>query len=364
MKIANLFNILFVAMLMLSSCDNDVTVETTVNEDGSIDKMITLYRSDSTKNATFDQTFGVSEARGWTKVIARTNDEVANDSSIKISGAKTAEAGTSSEQYQITYTKVFPSSDAINEEMAIYTDTTLQVTTKFEKCFRWFYTYLYYSETYHPVNKLKLPISNYVTPEDSIFIERLPGEGEKISKSDSIQLSILNDKLFEKYGTPAIMDEYLEIMIGLMHSQNIDKRWDDTLQMHKRALFERMLKEQNIEGDYLPNKMDSLGIPLDYTIARKEFAFKSKKLERKLSFISWAADGKYRNIVNMPWEVIQTNADSINGNRLTWNPPVMKFLFKKHTLHATSRKMNYWAVVVSALAIVFTIILFIRKRRA
>ena len=148
-----------------------------------------------------------------------------------------------------------------------------------------------------------------------------------------------------------------------MRSQNIEKRWEDTLQMRKRELFERMLKEQDIDGDYLPDKMDSIGIPLDYAVARREYAIKSKQLERKLGFISWAADGKYTNIVNMPWEVVQTNADSINGSRLLWNPPVMKFLFKKHTLHATSRKMNYWAVVLSALAVVFTITLFIRRRK-
>ena len=215
MKIVNLSNIsiAILLLLMLSSCENQVMVETTVNEDGSIDKMFTLYKSDSAGKATLDQTFGVSEAKGWTKVVSRADKKMANGKSTPSIGGQTTE-GTSSKLYQVTYTKVFPSTNAMNDEMAIYTDTTLQITAAFEKRFRWFYTYIDYSETYHPVNKLKLPIDTYITPEDSIFIERLPAEGDKISKADSNQLRILNDKLFEKYGTPAIMEEYLEIVIS------------------------------------------------------------------------------------------------------------------------------------------------------
>jgi hypothetical protein len=87
-----------------------------------------------------------------------------------------------------------------------------------------------------------------------------------------------------------------------------------------------------------------------------------KREEAKTDFINHASEGKYTHVINMPWSVVRTNADSVAGKQLTWRPPSIKFLLKDHTMYAEARKMNVWAFVVSALVIVFTGYLLLRRR--
>ncbi|RAW00830.1 hypothetical protein [Pseudochryseolinea flava] len=351
MRVVNQIIAVASTLIMLSSCENKVTIETTVNEDGSVDKSFTIPKGDTAKGDYAIKTFGVLVKDGWTKTSS-----ITRPASVDKDGA------IHSAEFKINYTKAFPSVKEMNEALGYYSDTTLQTTAIFEKRFRWFYTYIFYSETYHPINKLSLPIDDYITREDSAFIDRLPAEGKKISKADSVYLASLNDKIFEKYGLDAVKEEYFQIMLTLIRSQKIEKRWEDTLRVHTVSLFKQLTEDKNIEADYLPKQMEAIGIPLDYIVAQKEFDALSKRLELKLAFITWTVDGKYNNIINMPGEVVNTNADSISGNRLFFNPPAVKFIFKTHTLYAESRKMNYWAVIVSVLIIGFTIFLFVRKK--
>jgi hypothetical protein len=313
------------------------------------------FNGNAGKLAETEKMLGLSEMKGWTRTSKQTTDSATDERTT------TSSIVSQDVKYTVQYTKTFPTTEAINAEFGQYSDTTLQVTSTFEKQFRWFYTYLYYSETYHPINKMDMPIDLYITSEDSAFVERLPAEGRKITPADSLQFTMLHDKLFDKYGTAAIMDEYIRIVLDIMRSQNTETRWQDTLATHKAALFEALVNENSREADVLLDHMDSLGIPLDYNVARREFRAKSKHVESKVSFIAWASEGTFKNSIAMPWDVVSSNADSVSGNRLFFNPPVIKFTFKEYKLHATSRKMNYWAVIVSIAMIGLTIVLFVRK---
>lgn len=344
MKQLTIYIQLFGVILLLSSCGHNVSNETTVYEDGTVDKTFVFYQRDGNVGES-RKMFRLSPATGWKE----------RKNSLENSGNDSA--------FQIMYSKTFPSVDVMNLEFAQVSDSTFQVTSTFEKKFRWFYTYLYYSETYHPINKLKLPINQYITPEDSAFVERLPGEGQLISHADSIYLTQLNNKLFDQYATDAIMDEYMKIALEVMQSQNIEKRWVDTLQQH-RDMMTKLVLSQDTSNSVAPiilKYMDNLGIPLDYSAAKTEFQKRSTSLDTRITFMSWAAEGTYRNIFNMPWEVTATNADSVSGNRLVFSPPTIKFLFKPYTMHATSRRMNYWAVIATIALAGFTIFLYIRS---
>ncbi len=344
MKILSSTLIAAAAIALLSSCGHNVSNESIVHEDGSIKKTISFYHRDPKKGES-EKMMGVSEQTGWTK--------------------KDLPVDTASDEkaYQVQYTKAFESVDALNEEQGRYTDTTFRITSTFEKKFRWFYTYFYYSDTYHRINRMKLPIDQYVTPEDSAFVERLPAEGKKISLADSVHLALLNEKWFDKYGTAAIGDEYFDIVYDLMKSQNIDERWKDSIALHKDAMFNDLLDGDGKNAGSLIDLLDSLGVPLDYAFARREFAMRSKVIESKLAFISWASEGTYQHVIAMPGKVVSSNADSVIGNRLLYHPPVIKFLIMDHKLHATSRKLNLWAVITTVVILGLTIVLFARRRK-
>jgi hypothetical protein len=80
--------------------------------------------------------------------------------------------------------------------------------------------------------------------------------------------------------------------------------------------------------------------------------------------MSYARDGKYVNSIEMPWTVVRSNADSVAGNVLYWKPLATKFAIKEFTMIAESRKLNWWAVALTAVFIGITFIRFIRRKSA
>ena len=347
MKIYKCLALVFMAMVLLASCDHNVSMETTVHEDGKLDKVIVFENKDSAKNL-----LGLSDQNGWEKSVKRKEEP---DSTRKV------EAQPAQPELITTFKKSFASADAANAHLDAPNDSLFQVTSKFEKKFRWFYTYIYYSETFHSLNRMELKPEDYLTPEDYAFIDRLPAEGKKISKADNFFLSELNNRIFDVYGMRAFYEEYFALNIKLAEENNLEKKWIDTLNAHKDDIFELLESKKDLPEDFGLKLMDSLKIPLDYKKVKPQYDLLFKKLSSKIDFITTANDGKYINRINMPWAVVNTNADSTVGNTLIWAPPSIKFLLKDYTMYGECRKLNWWAVIVSVLFVGFTGYLFIRK---
>jgi hypothetical protein len=336
---------LAIMVLAFSACEHKVYMETTVHEDGSLDKSIVLETEDTTKNFV-----GISTSSGWTQLTRALEDT----------------ASKNDKKWSVTYQKKFASADEANAELGAPRDTLFRVSSKFDKKFRWFYTYLYYSDTYHTINRMNFPSTDYITQEDYAFIERLPAEGKIITKADSFYLAELHKRVFDTYGLRAIYEENYDLNVTLIKESGLENRWIDTLQKHKENIFKSLIEHQDVpEGDvpydFMYKAMDSLGIPISYDKMKNRFDELYKQADAKTNFINHASEGKYTHVINMPWQVVSTNADSVSGNQLMWNPPSIKFLLKDHTMYAEARKMNVWAFVVSSLVIVFTGYLLVRK---
>ncbi len=342
MKTFSWIIVLIASGLALTSCEHDVSMETTVHEDGSLDKVIRFHGLDSVKAI-----MNLKESSGWKRNVIRHRQP---DSAHV---TKTT----------LEWTKTFASAEEANKELAATSDTLFRVSSTFVKKFRWFYTYIHYADTYHAINRMKLSVEDYVTPEDYAFIDRLPAEGKTISRADSLYLSELNKKLFDVYGLKAVFDEYYALDIELIKKNEVDRKWLDTLSKYKNHLFLEMGRGKEPEEGFALRLLDSLHIPLPYEQLVKQYKEMSKPIESKTNFISTANEGKYVNRIDMPWEIVATNADSIvMGNVALWHPPVTKFLIKDYTMYAEARRMNYWAVALSAALIGLTFYLFLRQR--
>lgn len=330
--------------VVLTSCEYDVATETTVHPDGALDKTVLLERKDSAKHL-----FNVG---AWEKTrIEKKKKSAAIDSAQSISEKEIG----SYDKYQ----KNFKSVEEVNAELSVLSDTVLQVTSKFEKNFRWFYTYITYSETYHKLNKMELDPSNYFTIEDYAFIDRLPAEGREISKADELYLKLLHDKIFDEYGETALYTEWFDLALTVVNTQP----GIDSLKKHKGEMREALEKNKMDfdEETLLLSTLSSFKIPIDQSKV-EEFKKAQKQFYRKINHITTANDGKYVNRINLPWTIVKTNADSVSGNSLFWAPPTIKFLIKDYTMYGECRKLNWWAVIVSVLIVGFTGYLFIRKR--
>jgi hypothetical protein len=346
MKIFNQGINLLLLTCVLTACEQDITVETGVHSDGSLDRTITFKEADSTVSRY--NIFGISDTDGWdvTKQEWKQND--------------------SDKKWIVQFRRTYASVNEANHDMNTGRDTLFSVKSGFEKRFRWFYTYMRYSDIYCALNRFRgLAPEDYFTKEDYSFIDRLPAEGKMISKADSLYLVRLNEKIFDLYATRAFFEEACTILSDVMKENGLEERWLDTLNVHKESLYRLFLnKQDNLDDDFMLPIADSLHIPLHYPKAREDYDLLGKDSERRVEFMSKANQGKFTHVIQMPWPVIRTNADSVAGTRVFWNPPVIKFMLKDYVMYAESRQVNYWAVLFSGAVMLFTLFLFIRRKNA
>jgi hypothetical protein len=355
MKINIILSILAACILM--ACEHNVSTGTIVYEDGSLDRIV-VFQSEKTKPDTVEEVafFDVDSSKGWTK------DEVLIPSnSPKVQSDTGDHRDTIRTEYADRFVKHFASVEAVNR--AMNTDSAvLYIESRFEKKFRWFYTYIVYSDTYKSVNQYKrVPLSDYFAKEDYEFIQRLPSESAKISKADSLYLDQLDKKLSDQYLERAYFEELYVILEGILQRRESDKHFADTLRYRKEKLFYR-LKDDATDNSDMIAALDSIGISLS-AAERSEYNRFAKQHEYQLARFFAAASGKYVHHIQMPWPVVASNADSVVGNSLFWKPPVVKFLVTDYTMQAESRQLNYWAVIASGVFIVAAGVLVFRPRR-
>ena len=334
------------ALLLLTACDHDISTGSRVYEDGSLDRTIVLHKTDSDHVAS--NIFGVNEARDWkVEVVPATG-----------SAKENREA-----KHNVTFKKHFKSVADANSEMHRAADTLFEIRSSFEKKDRWFYTYLEYSDTYVSLNRFKaIPQEDFFTEEDYAFIDRLPAEGSAITKSDSLYLARLDEKIFDLYGARTIFEELYADMLASMREHNVPANWTDTLLLKKENVYRRFFREGNLDDADLLYAAEGMKIPLPVEV-QEAIRRKTEEMEKRLDFISKAYSGKFVHTINMPWKVVSSNADSVKGNALYWNPPVIKFLLKDYTMTASARQMNVVAVIISGGLVLITLGLFFFRRR-
>jgi len=332
-------------MVTMIACENPMTFRTKVNEDGSLDKTITFEKGEA--KLAHENAFGINEKNGWTLKKTRSYD------SSRVKSDK--------EKYRFQFGKHFANDSMINIELDKKIDTLFRVHSHFEKKFRWFYTYIRYTETIRPINRFTMVSpKDYFTTEDDAFINRLPAEGKAISKADSVYLLLLNEKIGDHFANMGIFEETYKALEEVIKKNLTDKKWLDTLMKNKEFIYSRIEKDKDMT-DFMGKITDSLKIPLSKSKATEDFNQLTKDLNARINFMSFARDGKYLNEFEMPWTVVNSNADSVAGNKLYWRPVVNKFVYMDYDMFAESRQLNWWAVIVSIVILGTTVFALTRK---
>ncbi len=189
--------------------------------------------------------------------------------------------------------------------------------------------------------------------------------------------------LLEKDKVTALLNEryrpYFDFSTAAMlkRGRNLDEEWDEEFKK-KTDEFEARCSEEEV----LPFLADYI-VSRDKDANREEVLRKLKEAYEKYEEISDAyseqlqkdnyddALGVYGiplfmgysfNIsVVMPGKIVNANAKEIKGNSAKWDFSADDFLFKEHKLRATSRKLNYVAVAILAVALMTAVILILRK---
>lgn len=345
------FPLLAFLICTIAACEKNYSIESVVHTDGSIDRTITVIDADSGKLV--DNIFGINETAGWDARMEQ----------IEPLEKKATDSAGKENKFNVIFHRKFASVDDANNAMA-GRDTLFNIQSDFEKSFRWFYTYIRYSDTYGAINRFRdVPTSDYFTSEDYAFIDRLPAEGKPISKADSLFLARLEEKVMEHFAARTFYEEYYKALTGALEKNADGRLWVDTLAKHKEGIFHRLVeKSDDFDDDFMLAIADSMHIPLSQPV-KDEYWATAERIERMMNFMSDMDAGKYVHAISMPWSVVDTNADSVSGKRLFWKPPVIRFLLNDYTMYAESRTLNSWAVAISGVILLVTVAIFIRNRR-
>ncbi len=329
-------------ILLITACDHESELSTLVREDGSLRKTIELKEAE--QKLARKNFYGISPDNGWEYEQVRPEEN--------------------SKKYNLRFTREFSSAGEFNEIMDQESDSLFRIRVDLNEEFRWFFTYFHFKETFRAADRFRyVDQQDFFTPEDYAFIDRLPAAGESVSKADSLFAEKLNEKIMDVYAMEGIFEAQLNFLMQKIDDYQLAPAWKDTLIVHRQDLYKLLTGENgdDLNEDIFIEFADSLGIPYPHPQIDRAYERELEQQEARLNFMSWVTDGTFTNHIEVPWKIVESNADITEGNRLTWQPPTTRLLLRDFTMSVTARRMNYWAVVTTAIVLLAGGVYFFRK---
>jgi hypothetical protein len=327
--------IAIIAIFMFSgySCNHEQKTTTIINSDGSCERTVFVKSVEDTSSS-----FPAPTDKSW-------NIRAEGDSG-----------------------KVYVASkrfDDVNKMNNDYRDTNkVGIDIKFEKKFRWFYTYFDYQETYKSYFPFKkIALDSFLTKEEYAQYEK--GDTSKA----------LEERMYEFVINRNAWEEFYGQVIDSVKSLN-DPSLPVNVFLSKKKEFINWLTD-NPEGS---KGILHINNYKDYVMLEKIMGVKFRgKLERQIDNIEKSidakfefmlgVDGKYINEVSMPGIILNTNASTIEGNKVSWKLDVdnlmSSFCFTDYTMTVESRIANPWATYATGglLIVIVGLLILPRLRR-
>jgi hypothetical protein len=288
--------IIVLVLLTASGCKKDKKTTTKINSDGSCVRTVVVNPVSDTSSS-----FPVPIDKSWETRLEGDTEKV------------------------YIASKRFDDVNQMNNE---YKKTEkVGIDLKFEKKFRWFFTYFNYQETYKPCFQIqRIPIRTFLTKEEYVQYEN--GDTSKALK-----------KRMDEFLTANIFEEFYRQLIDSVESLH-----DPSLPV---SIF--VAKKQDIDFDKMEHDTKDIVAYLERVLGLKL----QDKLERQIDGVTKSIDAKvqfminaggdYINEVVMPGIVLNTNANTVEGNKVVWHFNEDKFTFISYTMNVESRIANLWA---------------------
>jgi len=244
-------------------------------------------------------------------------------------------------------TKKFDDVNQINNEYR--RADKVGVDIKFERKFRWFFTYFTYVETYKPCFRIqRIPIRTFLTKEEYVKYEN--GDTSKALKERMDKFLMAN--IFEEFysqlidSVESLHDASLPVTVFIAKKKEIDF---DNMKHNTKDI---VIYLEKILGLKLRDKLERQIDGID------------KSIEVKVQFMM-DAGGDYINEVAMPGIILNTNANTVEGNKVVWRFNEDKFTFINYTMIVVSRIANPWATYATggALIVIVALLMLPRMRR-
>ncbi len=354
MKTYKKYFILIIALLpLLTGCPEQKTVLTKVNKDGSLTRTL--------------GNFDLRKYEGIDTIMSKVPIPI--DHSWKLDTLNDTTAVLSKSFKDINELSASYATD--NSSLNVY-----RRKVGLKKKFNWFHTDYHYSESYKGL-LTEIPLQDYLTNKEiEIYKSSDPGRHPDLMDLDSISRKSMLDNIEERYDSwfnESLFSRLFSDLWLVADSANLLDR-NQSNQLSAKNKTEELIKK-NYTLDFLFN--DSLDIEDIAKLIGQELSLDSarlitfeqlaeeadlqKRYENEL-FVGISED--YGSKLIMPGLLIDTNADILKGDTLSWNVDIIKYLDSDFVMTAESKVTNYWAYLLSGLVIIIAIsIPFLRKVR-
>lgn len=321
-----LLGINIAVLMMIAFGCKEYTTKTKINADGSCERTI-MVEGDISKIG--ELPFPIPVDNTW-KITTKKSEK---DSTKNIYLAS----------------KSFSKVDYLNGEYK--NPDKIGVEIKFDKKFRWFYTYYEYEEIYNSYFPTKsIPLKEFLSKED--YQKFLDGDTTKAFEN---KLAEYADKNYKEY--------FLAEFLKACKKNNITDVTQAAIDANKSQILQ-MLEEKEGNLTEAMNSLEKILGSKSLKLIKSDLELIVEDIAKK---IEWAgsADGTYTNQISMPGVIMETNSKSVKGNLVEWKVDADRFQFEDLVMRVESRSANVLMFILSGvlvlLAVVFLLLPKFRK---
>jgi hypothetical protein len=323
MKIAVLrtFALFIVLAIIVPGCKKELKTRTKINSDGSCERIV--FVKEATKSTDLnDVSFPFPTDTSWKIRFEKLEGDTQNSYIAQ---------------------KTFDNVNQLNTEYGKQGKIPIEI--KFEKKFRWFFTYFTYQETYKWFSPFqRIPLTSFLSQEE--YANYKKGDTSRVLKRK------LDEFIFEN-----MYEEFYAQLIDSVQSFHNPSLPVSIFATKKQAL--RKIMEDSFRGKDLTKPLETiLGIKRGNALIRC-FNGIAESLTKKLRI---GDSGDYINEVSMPGIILSTNARAVEGNTVTWKFDDEVITLEDYTMVVESRIANPWATYATGAMLIVIVALLMLPR--
>jgi len=246
--------------------------------------------------------------------------------------------------------KLFKSADEINKAYLADTGKNSNVprSALFEHKFKWFTTSFYFSEKCGRSLDYGYPVAKFLNPEEIEFMKMPPVKWrEMLAGPDSLRYTALGDSIDEhstKWMAKSFVSEWIEETGAMCIAAGKDTIIKKILRVHEEEFDTLILLNPEFSKSYAKIIGDSIFGKFQPEL---DSAFKicDEKMDRFISFKDYTMQ------IVMPEKVKSSNGYLMPGGEVAWAVKGELFLTDDYIMWAETKEVNYWAIFLTALAL-------------
>jgi hypothetical protein len=261
---------------------------------------------------------------------------------------------------QLRASRTFQDVDALNAAIRGEPGKTLAFQASLEQHFLWFTTTFRYEETlarFYPFDAV--PVTDFVSPREIDFYlhhemeeEPYPTPGDSLAQDDA------SDR-FNEWEQRNRFEAFFQVL-----SVGAERAGDPRLTVEhlaeKKEEFYRRASEGKLPSDVRQLEKEAATLfgeePVRHAVEANREGF--EEYDRKLEFLETVGTTGFKTHVEMPGLITDTNAQTIEGNTVSWSDYKGYGFVRDYMMWVESRQINWWAIILTGVIILALVGLF------